>query len=283
MRRINYLSGVLIGIVLLSCSSDENIIPDDENIVPDPPISQLIKVEQRSFTNGELNNTTIMNFINHKPVLWSSYDETNQLNYYQEWNYIDNEVLTSINTYLPDGHLEYEYTIFYDNENRFIQTIHKKNDIIMTTRNFIYNTDNTITSITNSGGGDSTKTFEINNNGIVDKEIVNGNVVVSVQYDNFKPIKKSFGSISYDYTYYENGLMPFTFASYFGINPVNVVLFNNSLDFASNSLTNELINEITNTNTTKKYIYTLNDNNFPSKFEYYYNGVKTLESDLFYE
>ena len=277
MKKLNLLLTILIGLSILSCSSD-----DDDN--PQTQISQLTKIEQRSFYNGTLEEKIIINYSNQKPELWSFYDETNQLTFMSEWNYSTNGNLISIKGYLPDGSLSSESNISYDNSNRIIQTIRsEENNTYITSTNFIHNSDNTITSNTDSNGNISSKIFEINNNGIIDKEIENGNVIVSVQYDNLKPISKTSYSTTYNYTYEENGSIPITFQSLFGANPINVVLFQNSLNDSSDSLTTELITEIASTSSTEEYVYTLNDDNFPATRKDYYNGELDDEFDYFYE
>ena len=277
MKKPNLLLTILIGLSILSCSSD-----DDDN--PQTQISQLTKIEQRSFYNGTLEEKIIINYSNQKPELWSFYDETNQLTFTSEWNYSTNGNLISIKGYLPDGSLSSESNISYDNSNRIIQTIRsEENNTYITSTNFIHNSDNTITSNTDSNGNISSKIFEINNNGIIDKEIENGNVIVSVQYDNLKPISKTSYSTTYNYTYEENGSIPITFQSLFGANPINVVLFQNSLNDSSDSLTTELITEIASTSSTEEYVYTLNDDNFPATRKDYYNGELDDEFDYFYE
>jgi len=276
MKKLNLLLGILIGLTILSCSSDDNDETDEQ--------TQLIRVEQRRFDNGILNEKIIMDYSNQKPELWSFYDDSDQLTYTTEWNYSSNGSLSSIKGYLPDGNLDYELIINYDSSDRIIQTTRsEENNTDTTTTSFIHNSNNTITSTTNSNGNNSTKTFEINNNGIIDKEIVDGNVTVSVQYDNLKPISKTSYSTTYNYTYLGNGTSPFTFQSVFGTNPINVVLFQNSLADSSDSLTTELITEITSDSSTKEYLYTLNEDNFPLTRKDYYNGELEDEIDYTYE
>lgn len=277
MKKLNLLLTIFIGLSILSCSSDDNDSPQ-------PQTSQLIRVEQRSFYNGALEEKIIMDYKNQKPELWSFYDDANQLTYSTKWNYASNGSLSSIKGYLPNENLDYELNISYDNSNRITQTTRmEENNTYLTTTNFIHNSNNTITSNTNSNGNISTKTFEINSNGIIDKEIVNGNVIVSVQYDNLKPITKTSYSTTSNYTYQDNGSYPLASQSIFGTNPINVVLFQNSLDDSSDSLTIELISGITSDSSTQEYIYTLNDDNFVLTRKDYYNGELDDEIDYFYE
>lgn len=280
MKKQILLLGVLIGLTIFSCSSDDNDGPDEQI----PEQTQLVQVVQRRFDNEILDEIIIIDYSNQKPELWSFYDDSDQLTYITEWNYSSNGYLSSIKGYLPNGNLDYELIINYDNSDRIIQTTRsEENSTYITITNFTHNSDNTITSNTNSNGNTSTKTFEINNNGIIYKEIVNGNITVSVQYDNLKPISKTSFSTTYSYNYLGNGINPFTFQNVFDTNPINVILFQNSLADSSDSLTTELITKITSDSSTKEYVYTLNEDNFPLTRKDYYNGELEDEIDYSYE
>ena len=136
---------------------------------------------------------------------------------------------------------------------------------------------------TNSNGNTSIKTFEVNNNGIIDKEIINGDVRVSVEYNNLSPITSTSFSSTYNYTYQENGSLPFSFENIFGTIRINAVLFQNSLADSIGSLTTELVTGITSGSSSEEYVYTLNEDNFPLTKKDYYNGELTNEFDYTYE
>lgn len=264
---------------MTSCSSEENEIPVTQT-------QSLVKIEQRQFdfNSGALTEKIIFEYNNQRPTLASFYDENSQLTYTSEWNYSNNNLLSSIRGYLPNGTLDSETTITYDNSNRIIETKRlENNSTYLTTTNFTHNSDNTITSETNSNGNISSKTFEINNNGIIDKEIVDGNVIISVQYENLKPISNTSYSTSYNYTYLEVGSFPFPFQSLFGNNTVNVVLFQNSLNNSLESFTTELIKKVESNTTIIEYEYTLNDDNYPLTKKDFYNGKLENEFDYYYE
>lgn len=265
-----------IGILIISCSSDENEIPENQT-------SNLIKIEQRQFENGILTEKIIFEYNNNRPTIASFYDDDNQLTYTSEWNY-SNNYLSSIKGYLANGTLDSETNITYDNSNRIIKTERtEENGTYLTTTNFTHNNDNTIISDTNSNGNTSTKTFEINSNGIINKEIVNGDVRVSVEYDNLTPITSTSFSTTYNYTYQDNGLLPFSFDKVFGTNPINVVLFQNYLDNSIGSLTTKLVTKITSSSSTEEYVYTLNEDNFPLTKKDFYNSELVNEFDYTYE
>ena len=268
-----------IGLLIISCSSEENEIAENQT-------SKLIELEQRQFENGILTEKIIFKYNNNRPTLASFYDENNQLTYTSEWNYSNNNYLSSIKGYLPNGTLNSETNITYDNSNRITQTQTERtegNGTYLTTTNFIHNSDNTINSDTNSNGNTSIKTFEVNNNGIIDKEIINGDVRVSVEYNNLSPITSASFSSTYNYTYQENGSLPFSFENIFGIIRINAVLFQNSLADSIGSLTTELVTGITSGSSSEEYVYTLNEDNFPLTKKDYYNGELTNEFDYTYE
>lgn len=174
MKKLNLLLGLLIGFMILSCSSE-----DTENSQTE--LSQLVQVEQRRFDSGTLYETIVINYSNQKPELWNFYDGLGLLTFYSEWNYNTNGLISSIEGYLPNGNLDSELVVDYDDSQRIIQTTTTEgNGTFTTTTNFTHNSDNTISSSTDSNGNMSNKTFEINSNGIIDKQVVNGNVVVSV-------------------------------------------------------------------------------------------------------
>ena len=192
--------------------------------------------------------------------------------------------MVSIKGYMQNGTLNSETTISYDNLNRIIKTIRlEENNTYNTTSNFIYNNNNSITSNSNSNGNLFSKTFEINSNGIIHKEIQNGILNTSVQYDNLKPIIRISNSTTYNYTYLETGSLPSSNQSILGGNKVNGVLFQNSLDTSSAYLTTELIKKISSNSSEEEYIYTLNNNGFPLTKKGYYNGELENEYDYTYE
>ena len=266
--------------MIMSCSSEENEIPETETKV-------LVKVEQNQISNGILSEKIIFEYKNNKPTLASFYNENNELTYTSEWIYNSSGYLSSTKgSSTSNMNSNSETNIIYDNSNRIIQTIRSEdNNSGSTTTKFTYNNDNTITSESNSGSSvtNRVKTFVLNDNGIIDKEIVDGNIIVQVEYDNFKPKSKTAFSNKYTYTYLENGLLPATFQSLFGNNPINVVLFQNSLNDSSDSLTTELISEISSNTSTEKYIYTLTSDNFPLMRKDYYNGELNNEISYYYE
>jgi len=278
MKKLNLILGVFLGMIIISCSSDDN-----DNT--EPQISQLIKVEQRAYYNEILEEKIIFDYNNQRLEMISFYNENDILAGSSDFIYNSQGILIGINDFSADNSQTRELTISYDTLNRIIQTdrVYLSDLDNHITTNFTHNSDNTINSLYSYLGNNQERIFEINSNGIIDKEIFDGNVVVSVEYNNLNPITKTTSSAVYNYSYIENGVMPFSFQNTFGNNPINVVLFQNSLDDSSNSLATDLIASITSSLSTKEYVYTLNDDNFPLTRKDFYNGELDNELDYFYE
>lgn len=276
MSKIKYIFTVLFSfLVLISCSKDE------ESTTVGTPTLKLTKIEQKSYFNSVFEEKNVIVFENQKPYSLYSYDATNQLTFKSFWEYTNGKV-SAIKGYLPNGTLYLQSNISYNSSNRITQISTTEDNTYLTTTNFTYN-GNTITSNRNSNGSLSSKIFEINSNGYIDKEIVNGNVIMSVQFDNLTPISKTKNSITYNYTYLSNGLVPFSEQSIYGSSPINVVLSRNSLEDTIDILTNKLITNITTTSQNYQCEYTLNSLNFPTTKKEYYNGVLVDEITYFYQ
>ena len=280
MKKLNLLLAIIIGLSILSCSSDDNNNQQAQS-------TQLIKVEQKGFFDGIFENKSIYKYNNNKLELVSFYNSTNELIGYSNWVYSSQGLLIKINDFSADDSQTRELKITYDSQNRIIQTNitflsgQNNNHIV----NFTHNSDNTINSLFTYTGNGSTeeKIFEINNNGLIDKEIQNGNVVVSVQYSNLKVLTIMDNFTNYTYTYHETGINPFDFWSgIVGENHINAVLFNNSLRESADTLGTNLIKEIATSITIQKFVYTLNENDFPLTLKSYRDGEIEYEYEYFY-
>ena len=265
--------------LFISCSSDD----DNDSEVPQEP--QLVQMEQRAYYNGTLEEKIIFDYSNQKLELVTFYNENDVLGGSSDFIYNSQGILIGVNDFSADNSLTRELTISYDGQNRIIQTdrVYLSNPDVHLLVNFIHNSDNTITSMSSGPNNTQEKVFEINSNGIIDKETYEGNVVVSVEYYNSNPITVIFGPATYSYTYLENGVMPLGFQNIFGENPINVVLFQNSLADSAGSLATDLVSNITSGLSTEEYVYTLNEDNLPLTRKDYYNEELANELDFYYE
>ncbi len=279
MKKRNVLLGMLIGMLFISCSSD------DDNESQEPQIAQLYKMEQRAYYNGTLEEKIIFDYSNQKLELVTFYNENDVLGGSSDFIYNSQGILIGVNDFSADNSLTRELTIIYDGQNRIIQTdrVYLSNPDVHLLVNFIHNSDNTITSMSSGPNNTQEKVFEINSNGIIDKETYEGNVVASVEYYNSNPITVIFGPATYSYTYLENGVMPLGFQNIFGDNPINVVLFQNSLADSAGTLATGLVSNITSGLSTEEYVYTLNEDNLPLTRKDYYNEELANELDFYYE
>lgn len=277
MKKPFVLFAILIGLTFFSCSSSDD--------VPQNPGQQLVKIEQKIYYEGDLEERIVIDYANLKPQLWTFYDENNNELGSTEFVYNSQGILVEVNDYTPNGAQTRELLITYDSQNRIIKTdqvyFSQPNDHIIV--NFTHNLNNTINSVYSFLGNTEEKLFEVNANGIIDKEIVDGTTIVSVEYDNLNPITKTSYSTVSTYSYLDNGTMPFAYQSIFGNKPINVVLFQNSLDDASDSLITRLTSVINSPSSNQEFVYTLNAEGYPLTRTNYNNGELGDEFTFYYE
>lgn len=281
MKTLNYISYIFsstIFFTVLSCSQD-----DKTDNLPLPIGTQLDEIEQKMYENGDLNRTLILKYENNKPKLYSFYNTSDALTGTNEFKYDSEGKLTGINGFNLDGTQNYKLTITYDNQNRIIKTVREDPEFTEDSRvvNFTHNPDNTITSSSLEYGSTRERTFVINANGIIDKEIVDGVVNTSAEYDDLKLLSITAYNSTTTYTYANIGANIVSFQSTFGSNPINAVLFQNSLQDGSESLTRALISKKTSDSGSTDYIYTLNDENYPLTSKGY-NNSRELFNQLTY-
>ncbi len=273
MRKILSIFSLII--IFNACSSDQGI--------NEPTLPNLIKTEQRSYFNNNLEEIIITNYENKKITTESFFDPNNQLVAKTVWGYANN-VLSNIKTYSPSNVLVGEFNLTYNNAGKLTQTI-RNEGTYTTTTTFSYN-GNTISSERNANGYITNKTFTLNANGIIDKEYENGDLMVSIVYNNFNPITKTihgnFGN-TYNLTYSTTGVLPYSYQDIYGTIPSNAQLFQNSIFDSSNILANQLLQTVTSSSFNMNKVYTFNSNNQPLTGKTYYNNVLSSEKTYFYE
>lgn len=274
MRKILSIFSLII--IINACSSDEGI--------NEPTLPNLIKTEQRSYFNNNLEEIIITNYENKKITKESFFDPNNQLVAKTVWSYTNN-VLSNIKTYSPSNVLVGEFNLTYNNAGKLVQTIRNEGTYTTTTTTFSYN-GNTISSERNANGYITNKTFTLNANGIIDKEYENGDLMVSIVYNNFNPISKTihgnFGN-TYNLTYSTTGVLPFSYQDIYGMIPANAQLFQNSIFDSSGILANQLLQTVTSSNFNMNNVYTFNSDNQPLTSSTYRNNVLNSEKTYFYE
>jgi len=278
MKKLNLVK-LLAVLLVFNCSSDDNSNNTESQK------TRIAKIEQKIFdfnNSSLLEERIVIDYSDGKQILWSFYNNNDDLTSTEEWNYSSIGYLISIKSFLADGSPYSEEYIIYDDDNRISQTTYSDTDSFNKTISFKHNNENTITANIDSNGANSSKVFELNSNGVIHKEIRNGNIIVSVDYNNLNPITKTTSFTTYSYEYLDNGSFPST-CSIFGTNPANVVLFGNSLSDQSDSLTSELISKITSDSSSKEFIYSLDDNGYPISMQSFYDGNLRNEFKYTYE
>ncbi len=157
--------GVLI-LLIFSCDSDESVIEKTGE-------KELIKVEQKYYTEGILSESYTY-IIENKTLKESfSYDKDGLLTYNYKWFYDNSGKTTSVKGFSADKTLIQDASFIYDELGRITKNVNKQDNLTLTvTREFTYNQDNTITSLSNYESDDESgslpfKTFFINNHGLI--------------------------------------------------------------------------------------------------------------------
>lgn len=265
MKSISLLFTILVGIIFISCSSDET----------EEDTSQKLKsVESRYYEGGNLMAKSIFIIIDNKYNSYTSYDENDQVDFYQNFSYDANNRLFKIETFTPEDVLNQSLTITYDNQNRIIET---NRTGIVENVTFTY-TNNTITSLRNNS---DVKIFGINSEGLISTE---NETEVTVQYDGFKTISMTTVDGTTTFNYLETGINPILMSNMFGNKPNNVILFYNSLMDSSPLFSNELLIQENKPYGIIDYVYTLNESNYPVTMKSLNaDGILGQESEFYYE
>lgn len=276
MKKSNILLVAFFGFNLISCT--------DEPVDFQQETGELIEVEERNYEGGEIESVSITKFNDQRPQMVTEYDASGEVFSIARLSYNAADLLVSIKVSSTDGIVFYEEGFTYDNANRIIQTtVSASDEDYFQTNNFTYNPNATITSSTEIDGEIFSKTFVLNPNSIITREIEDGEVIYSVEFNNLLPISKTnFGNTS-TFSYLEEGSESYAFVNYFGGNPNNVVLYYNNLGLAVDQFTDKLISKIESNFMTEEYEYTLNGDGFPLTKKYYVDGELSKESIYTYK
>lgn len=299
MKKLYVLLAILIGLTTLSCSSDNSDQPTTETINEpvDEPVEEPVEISekilsrilQKSYNQGILKERITFIYENSRPKIDSFYNSDNQLTYYSKWLYNEDGLLSNVNGFLPSGEINNESSFDYDNSNRLIENVRiEENGTFTTTSSFTYNSDNTITSITDSNGSaTSSKTFLANSSGLVFKEI-SENYTSEVEFDiDNNPVQKisTNGSILYtlNHDILKKGIFLNLWKNIFGPELNNTILWGNSLDNYADSYGNKYVIRQENGDDTNRFEYSFDAQNYPTNKSSYYNDVLTSELEYVYE
>lgn len=269
---------MLIGIMIFSCSSN-----DDEN-----GERLLARTLQESYDQGALSEHITFTYENNVYTSTTFYNSSNELTYSSKWFYNTEGLLSGIKSYLPNGELDHESTISYDTFDRIIRhQVTEEKGTYTTTSNFTYNSDNTISVITDANGNVSSKTYYTNTSGIIFKE-VGDRYSVEVTYDSDNnPTQKisTLGTTSYTYenTVLKQGVVLTLWRNVFGGEINNPVLWGNSLDDYADSYGNKYVIREESPSGSNRYEYVFDSEGYPTQMNSFYNNTLTSKLKYIYE
>jgi hypothetical protein len=280
MKTMNLLLGILIVLIGYSCTSD--YVDRTENS------KSIFKLKADTYYLNEIDRSLTRIYENNKPKTDSFYDSNNSLTYYFNWIY-SNNILISKNGYDANGNLTNALRISYDDMNRITQIIDSGFGLTQTTiTNFTYNSDNTITSISEVSGVISNKTFFLNSSGLIYKE-VNDNEIIEAAYDSDYNIISKTGFENANYFYDDINLPPENFPIgenfIFGSSKTNYIIQNNSINAAVNndaSILPKFATGYQSEMTNLEIEWELDDNNYPINRKLYIQNQLNIDYKYIY-
>lgn len=170
----------------------------DEPVDFQQETGELIEVEERNYEGGEIESVSITKFNDQRPQMVTEYDASGEVFSIARLSYNAADLLVSIKVSSTDGIVFYEEGFTYDNANRIIQTtVSASDEDYFQTNNFTYNPNATITSSTEIDGEIFSKTFVLNPNSIITREIEDGEVIYSVEFNNLLQFQNQFWKYFY--------------------------------------------------------------------------------------
>ncbi|PVW14221.1 hypothetical protein DDV96_10455 [Marixanthomonas spongiae] len=268
----------------ISCSSDNDENIEEESEQQENETTGLIKFEEWKVIDGDLKLRVINEFENSKHIKFSYY-HNGELDNYITPEYNSDGFLSKEINHNPTGTILSTASFAYDIEDRITEIIYDSytETHISFTISFSHNADNTIISEKVLSGNTDTKTFKLNQNGLVYQELIDDNIVTNVTYDGFKPVTLNSDAGDFTYSYETEGKLPYSFKDIYGENPVNPILYANNLEGGFDFLTTDLVSSIVSDESETNFEYTLNENKNPTLTKVYKNGSLVKEFRYFYE
>jgi len=271
MKKIALLI-TLIGLGFTSCEDDNGntIIPETQNTE-----KQLIKIIQKQYNSSGLDRIINHYYENGLKHTDSFFNSNNEFTAYSKHTYNSNNLIISLKSYNNNNIITNQNDITYDNQNRIItKTTQNENGEIVNNVSYTHNNNNTITSIESytSGGMSNTisKVFYINNEGRIHKETNDSFqqqlIELTFNNNNNNIVSKTYDNTTVTYTYPENTFQNTLTYPGLGDYKSNLVLFYNSLDNGDQAYNDKHTLSRTynypNTSSTKRYEYTLDNENY---------------------
>ena len=261
-------------LLFVSCSDDDNTPGTDPNAV-------YLKTMKQHMADEDI----VFHYSDNGKLASAYYSAAGQLTAHDTLVYNQQELLINITTHNANNTLLFTRNCTYDNQDRinhresheYVQGV----DYSSST-DYVFNSDNTITSTTNSSWGSTVKTFYLNSNTIIYKE-VSGSAVYELALDGENPVTATSGwgvkTFEYDNTH---NMSLLNVANQVGNYKPNAVLLTNSLeDNATAIITKYLIKE-TSGDDVREFQYTFDTAGLPVKRMDYNNGILYNEMEYLY-
>jgi hypothetical protein len=261
-------------LLFVSCSDDDNTPGTDPNAVYLKTMKQHMADEDIVFnyTNGRLtsaNFTTAGQPTAHTTVVYGEHG-----------------LIINITTYDTNNTILSTRSCTYDNQERINHTeSHEYTQGVdySSSTDFIFNTDNTITSTTNSSWGSTVKTFYLNSSTVIYKE-VSGDSVYELTLDGENPVAatSAWGTTTFEYDTTHNMLL-LGIQSQTGNYKPNAVLLTNSLEDNDTAIITKYLIKETSGDDVREFQYTFDTAGRPVKRMDYNNGILYNEMEYLYE
>lgn len=269
----------LTALVMLSACSDDDTASTNNNGL------QLKKMNQISYYNGAVESTGVFEFVDGKPSKNLYYSESGALTFYDTFTY-ENGLLKTIKGYMPNNVLEHQSVITYDAQGRISRYTNEEiSNEYSGAVSYVFNANNTITATSVSGTNTQTKTYYLNSDNLIYKEVSQNNTY-ELTYNGYNPVRSqsTYGSKTFEYL--DTPTPPANYniwGNILGSYKANAVLRDNSLqDFELANVTKYIKKEVQEGEVIE-YEYTFNDAQLPVKIKRYRNTVLEDETEYTYE
>jgi hypothetical protein len=266
----------LTALVLLTSCADDDRTSENDN-------PHLKKMTQVSYVDGTIESSGIYEFVNGIPNKYNYLDESGNLEAYDIFSY-NNGLLTTIKGFSANNVQLTQSVTSYDTQGRITGYTINDSDVTGTT-GYVYNADNTITATSLFGTHTQTKTYYLNSDNLIYKE-VSPNNFYEVEYNGYNPISSESNYESKTFEYLDTPAQPAQiniWGTILGSYKANAVLRDNSLQDYEQAYATKFIKKEVRGSEIIDYTYTFNDAQLPIKVLRYRNNIIESEINYFYE
>jgi hypothetical protein len=272
-------------LVLASCSEDDSNTPIPEN----PIVKNLDKMTGTFYFEGGVQRNHIIEFENNKRVSYHIYNMEDELVVYTLYTYSSEGLLLTEEYFNGNNELQSRVSYDYDSEGKIIKRTRARGNEEPETKDFIYNSDNTISCIAFISGSTpetSTLKYYLNDMGIIYK--------MFASFDNsFEEIIFNGGlatSLSrYNSVFSGPSTLTYTYDMQTPVKGEFINMFKNQYGHINNAIlcvglngpffTNHYILEEGNA----KYEYAFDNDGFPIREKIYLDLVLRADFQILYE